>query len=94
MSNANIISQLTEAIQELSREVKQTCQNNNHEEITKLKEYQENSTLLEITLVTSGIIKGRILWIDDQSLGIKADSEQDFILYKHSIAFIQAKKEA
>jgi sRNA-binding regulator protein Hfq len=82
------MDQLIEAIRGLSGHlegIQQTC----GEESERLRKYKEAGTFLEFTLVTGGVIKGTILWLGNQSVGIKADSGQDFILYKHAIAFIQ-----
>jgi len=82
------IDQLVEAINGLSKHlegIQQTC----GEESERLGKYKEEGTLLEFTLVTGGVIRGRILWLGNQSVGVEADSGQSFILYKHAIAFIQ-----
>ena len=82
------MDQLVEAIRGLSGRlegIQQACR----EESERLDKYKEAGTLLEFTLVTGGVIRGTILWLGNQSVGIKADSGQDFILYKHAIAFIQ-----
>jgi sRNA-binding regulator protein Hfq len=82
------MDQLVEAIRGLSGRlegIQQTC----GEESERLRKYKEAGALLEFTLVTGGVIRGTILWLGNQSVGIKADSGQDFILYKHAIAFIQ-----
>jgi len=82
------MNQLAESIQELSKQI-QEFQQLSREEAEKLRKYEEAETLLEFILVTSGIIKGQILWVGNQSIGVKVDSGQDIILYKHAIAFIQ-----
>jgi sRNA-binding regulator protein Hfq len=82
------MDQLVEAIRGLSgrlEEIQQTCR----EESERLGKYKEAGTLLEFTLVTGGVIRGTLLWLGNQSVGIKADSGQSFILYKHAIAFVQ-----
>jgi len=82
------MDQLVEAIRGLSGHLEgtqQTCR----EESERLGKYKEAGTLLEFTLVTGGVIRGTILWLGNQSVGIMADSGQNFILYKHAIAFIQ-----
>ena len=82
------MDQLIEAIRGLSGRlegIQQTCR----EESERLDKYKEAGTVLEFTLVTGGVIRGTILWLGNQSVGIKADSGQDFILYKHAIAFVQ-----
>lgn len=56
-----------------------------------LKEYESNSTILEFNLTTGGIIRGKIRWVDKQSIGLEIDDNQRMILYKHAIAFIQEK---
>ena len=82
------MNQLAESIRELSKQI-QELQQLSREEAEKLRKYEEAETLLEFILVTSGIIKGQILWVGNQSIGVKVDSGQDIILYKHAIAFIQ-----
>lgn len=84
----NSIKELGEAVRELSKHI-QELQQVSREESRKLREYKQDGALLEFTLVTSGLIKGRILRVGDRSLGIKTDSGQNIILYKHAIAFIQ-----
>jgi sRNA-binding regulator protein Hfq len=82
------MDQLVEAITGLSERldgIQQTCA----EESERLGKYKEAVTLLEFTLVTGGVIRGRILWLGDQCIGVLAESKQDFTLYKHAIAFIQ-----
>ena len=87
MSIADLnIANIASAIQELSK-----SQKINQIETEKLTAYQNGSAILEFTLVTGGIIKGKILWVDGQSLGIENDRHQKLILYKHAIAFIQEK---
>jgi len=87
---------LAEAIKELSRQVEdlagriaESLQQISPEESEALRRYKNEGTLLEFTLVTGGLIKGKILWEGNQSLGIRTDSDQNVILYKHAIAFIQ-----
>ena len=84
----NSIKGLAEAVRELSKHV-QELQQGTSEESEKLIRYKEEGILLEFILVTSGLIKGRILWVGNQSFGIRTDSGQDVILYKHAIAIIQ-----
>ena len=91
ISFENNVKQLTEAIQELSKQVKK-LQQPGREESEKLKKYEEEEALLEFVLVTSGIIKGKLLWVGNQSIGVSTDSDQNVILYKHAIAFIQKGK--
>ena len=81
---------IANAIQELSKQI-QTSQETNRLENEKLTAYQNDSVMLEFSLVTGGIIKGKILWVDGQSLGIESDRNQKLILYKQAIAFIQEK---
>jgi len=82
------VSQLTEAIRELSRKVKE-LQQGDYEETERLRKFEEDNVILEFTLVTSGLIKGEILWIGSHSLGVKTSSGRNVILYKHAIAFVQ-----
>ena len=82
------MNQLAESIRELSKQI-QELQQLSREEAEKLSKYEEAKTFLEFILVTSGIVKGQILWVGNQSIGIRVDSGQDIILYKHAIAFIQ-----
>ncbi len=86
------INQLAEAVQELSRQI-QELQQTTGEDSRRLEEFKEGDTLLEFTLVTGGFIRGKILWIGSSSLGIRTDSEQNIILYKHAIAFVQEQTE-
>jgi sRNA-binding regulator protein Hfq len=88
----NNINQLGEAIRELSRQV-QELQQSSREEAEKLEEYREEETSLEFILVTGGLIKGELLWVGNQSIGVRNDSGQIVILYKHAIAFIQKQTE-
>ena len=60
-------------------------------ETEKLTAYQKDGVKLTFMLITGGVIKGCITWIDGQSLGIENENGQNIILYKHSIAFIQEK---
>jgi sRNA-binding regulator protein Hfq len=60
-------------------------------ETDKLQAYQSNGIILEFMLITGGLIKGKITWVDGQSLGIENEDEKNIILYKHAIAFIQEK---
>jgi sRNA-binding regulator protein Hfq len=82
------INQLAEAIQSLSKQI-QEFQQLSHEESEKLESYKEENSLLEFTLVTGGIIKAKIVWVGNQSLGVKNELGENIILYKHAIAFIQ-----
>jgi hypothetical protein len=84
------IEGLIETIRELSRQI-ETSRELSHKETQKLMEYQNAGTMLEFTLVTGGIIKGKISWLDNQSIGINTVNGQSVILYKHTIAFIQEK---
>ena len=60
-------------------------------ETEKLTAYQKDGVKLTFMLITGGVIKGCISWIDGQSIGIENENGQNIILYKHSIAFIQEK---
>ena len=82
------IDRIGEAVRELSNQL-QKFQQINDEESERLKKYKEEGVLLEFTLVTGGLVKGKILWLGNQSIEIKTDSGQNIILYKHAIAFIQ-----
>ena len=88
ISFENTIKQLGEAIRDLSKQI-QELQQVSREESEKLRKYKEGGDLLEFTLITAGLIRGKILWAGNQSLGIRTDSGQNIILYKHVIAFIQ-----
>jgi len=88
----NDIKQIAEAIRELSRTIKEFQQSDSHE-LLELDKYRQSSTLLEFTLTNGGLIKGKITWSGNQSVGVKTDSGQRFILYKHTIAFIQEQTE-
>ena len=68
-----------------------TSQEMNPIETEKLTAYQKDGVKLTFMLITGGVIKGCISWIDGQSLGIENENSQNIILYKHSIAFIQEK---
>lgn len=83
------LEQLSEAIQKLSEQVQKLIDGRSQEENLKLNKYKDNHTLIEFTLVTSGIIRGYISWIGDQSIGISTESGNEIILYKHSISFLQ-----
>ena len=87
------MDQLSEAVRRLSMQVQRLQPLICREEPERLKEYKEEGNLLEFTLVTGGLIKGKILWVGRQSLGISTDSDQNTILYKHAIAFIQEQAE-
>ena len=80
--------QLSSAIKELAKQLQEAKQAN-HEELQRLAKYKQEGAWLEFTLVTGGLIKGKLLWIGDQSLGVRDESDRVFILYKHAIAFIQ-----
>ncbi len=82
------LTQVAEAIQDISKQL-QAFQQMNSEESERLEKYKAEGDLLEFILVTGGLIKGKILWIGNQSFGVSTDSGQDAIVYKHSIAFIQ-----
>ena len=88
LTDADIIERLTESIKGLSKQV-QTLQEASSEESERLNSYKEEGSLLEFTMVTGGLIKGKILWVGNQSLGVKTSSGSNIILYKHAIAFIQ-----
>lgn len=91
MSIADLnIANIANALQELSKQI-QASQETNRLENEKLTRYQNDSVTLEFSLVTGGIIKGKILWVGGQSLGIENDRNQKLILYKQAIAFIQEK---
>lgn len=87
-----VIKQMNETIRDLSKQIQESQQVSN-EEAEILKKYKEGATLLEFILVTGGLINGKILWIGNQSIGVRADTGQEVILYKHAIAFIQEKAE-
>jgi hypothetical protein len=94
------IDHLAEAIKELSKQIKSLSENVagslqqiSPEESEGLRRYEDEGTSLEFTLVTGGLIRGKILWVGNQSLGIRTDSDQNIILYKHTIAFIQGRAE-
>jgi sRNA-binding regulator protein Hfq len=57
----------------------------------KLEEYASDNVTLIFNLITGGIVKGKIKWVDKDSIGIILDGNQNIILYKHVIAFIQEK---
>ena len=91
MSIADLnIANIANALQELSKQI-QASQETNRLENEKLTRYQNDNVMLEFSLVTGGIIKGKILWVGGQSLGIENDRNQKLILYKQAIAFIQEK---
>jgi len=89
MNLENTIKQLAESIGELTIRIKQISKYIEGEENEMLKLYADNSTPLELMLATGGIIRGKISWVGNHSLGIKAESGQNYVLYKHSIALIQ-----
>jgi len=60
-------------------------------ETEKLTAYQKDVITLTFMLITGGVIKGKITWVDGQSLGIENEHGYNIILYKHAIAFIQEK---
>ena len=68
-----------------------TSREMNSVETEKLTAYQKDGIKLTFMLITGGVIKGCISWVDGQSLGIENENGQNIILYKHSIAFIQEK---
>ena len=84
------LRQVVEAIQDVSKQL-QALQQMNAEESERLEKYKAEGDMLEFILVTGGLIKGKILWIGNQSIGVSTapDSDQDAIVYKHSIAFVQ-----
>jgi len=86
------IKQLAEAVQELSEQI-QGLRQDSREEADRLGKFKEDGTSLEFILVTSGFIRGKILWIGDHSLGLETDSGQNVILYKQAIAFFQEQTE-
>ena len=86
--SGNNTDQISKAIQELSKQL-QMLQEVNREESETLRKYKDEGTLLELILVTGGLIRGKILWTGNQSFGVRTDSNQNVILYKHAIAFIQ-----
>ncbi len=86
------INQLAEAVQELSKQI-QELQQATREESERLEKLKVGDALLDFTLVTGGFIRGEILWTGNNSLGIKTDSGQNVILYKHAIAFVQEQAE-
>lgn len=86
------INQLAEAVQELSNHIRE-LQQGDHEESERFEKFKESGALLEFTLVTGGFIRGEILWIGNDSMGIRTDSGQNVILYKHAIAFVQEQAE-
>ena len=57
----------------------------------ELEFYKTSNVALVFNLVTGGVVKGRIKWIDKDSIGIILDGDHSIILYKHAIAFIQEK---
>jgi len=87
------VDHLVEAIKGLSEHVAGLLQQISREESEGLRKYKDEDTSLEFTLVTGGLIKGKLLWVGNQSLGIKTESEQNVILYKHAIAFIQEQSD-
>jgi sRNA-binding regulator protein Hfq len=82
------INQLAEAIRDISKQL-QSLQQMSSEEAEKLEKYIAENDSLELILVTGGLIKGKILWTGNQSFGVKTDSDQEVIVYKHAVAFIQ-----
>ncbi|MEK7398932.1 MAG: hypothetical protein AAB116_18515 [Candidatus Poribacteria bacterium] len=57
----------------------------------ELELYKLSNVALIFNLVTGGIVKGKIKWVDKDSIGIILDGDHSIILYKHAIAFIQEK---
>lgn len=90
VSFENNFTQLAKAIQDLSKQV-QELQQSCREENERLAKFKESNKTVEFTLVTSGLIRGKILWIGEHSLGIKTESDKNVILYKHAIAFVQER---
>ena len=82
------VDQLSGAIRELTRQL-QDLQLAGREESRKLKGYKAEGTLLEFTLVTGGLVRGAVLWVNNSCIGVRTDSDQDTILYQHAIAFVQ-----
>jgi hypothetical protein len=88
VSFGNDTKRIAEAIEELAKQIK-GLQQADSEESLKLAKYAQTSTTLEFILITGGLIKGKIVWSGSQSIGVETNSGQKFILYKHTIAFIQ-----
>ncbi len=86
------IRELGEAIRNLSEQL-QKLQQTSLEEAERLEKYAAEGDLLDFTLVTGGLIRGKILWVGNQSLEIETDSGQNIILYKHAIAFVEKQSE-
>jgi len=86
LSDVNII-QLCDAIRELSEQI-QALQRISREESERLKKYMDEGKPLVFNLITSGTIKGEIIWVGGQSIGIQTETGHNFMLYKHAIAFI------
>ena len=84
----NTISQLAEAIRELSNQVQELHQDS-HGESERLEKFKAEDAPLDFILVTSGLISGKLSWIGNHSFGVRTNAGQDVILYKHAIAFIQ-----
>jgi sRNA-binding regulator protein Hfq len=82
------INQITEALRNISNQL-QALRQMNSEDSEGLGKYMEDGEPLEFILVTGGLIRGEIVWMGDQSFGVRNDSGQDVIVYKHAIAFIQ-----
>ena len=91
-SENDSLDRIGEAIRELSKQL-QNVQQINSEESERLKKYREEGVLLDFTLVTGGLIKGKLLWTGSQSFEIEAESGQNIILFKHAVAFIQEQTE-
>lgn len=86
------VKELAEAVQKLSEQIQGLRQDNSAEAET-LEKFKEDGTPLEFILVTSGFIRGKILWVGDHSLSLETDSGQNVILYKQAIAFVQEQTE-
>ena len=84
--------QLSKAIGELSERLEKLSNMADDLENIKLTKYKADGIMLEFTLVTGGLVIGTIVWISDRSIGVKMESGQSMILYKHAIAFIQEQE--
>ncbi len=84
----NTINQLAEAIRELSNQL-QELQQDSRGESKRLERFKEENVLLEFILVTGGLMRGKLSWVSNHSLGVITDTGQDVILYKSAIAFAQ-----
>jgi hypothetical protein len=82
------INPLIEAIKDISKQLK-ALQEISSFEVEQFAQYSAEGDLLEINLVTGGLIVGKLLWTGYQTLGIRTNNGKDIIVYKNSIAFIQ-----